>query len=211
MSWYSSDIVESLYQCGCSNSRCYDSFRIFFHLTFAWFMVSLFSFVFVGLPAEQVGAMAAEILLRSINNEACVDEYLQDQVCFPMTTFCVVDITFWLICKRSHEMFRFVSTSRNVSISQQRFNECLTCMPCDILEETLHHSLTLLSFLLLANALVTLSCRISSSRRKQDLGFRKVTVSLPSDLSFQKNLAFRPAAFFLHSVDLSELNRELRL
>ena len=40
----------------------------------------LFYLAFVGLPAEQVGAMAAEMLLRSINNEACVDEYLQDQV-----------------------------------------------------------------------------------------------------------------------------------
>eukprot|EP00112_Aurelia_sp_Birch-Aquarium-sp1_P011250 Seg2366.4 transcript_id=Seg2366.4/GoldUCD/mRNA.D3Y31 product="RNA 3'-terminal phosphate cyclase" protein_id=Seg2366.4/GoldUCD/D3Y31 len=33
-----------------------------------------------GLPAEQVGTGAAEMLLRSISNEACVDEYLQDQM-----------------------------------------------------------------------------------------------------------------------------------
>lgn len=33
-----------------------------------------------GVPAEQVGARAAEMLIRNIECEACVDEYLQDQV-----------------------------------------------------------------------------------------------------------------------------------
>eukprot|EP00794_Sanderia_malayensis_P007830 gene7830-8680_t len=33
-----------------------------------------------GLPAEQVGALAAEILLRNLQQQACVDEHLQDQL-----------------------------------------------------------------------------------------------------------------------------------
>ncbi|XP_065070059.1 RNA 3'-terminal phosphate cyclase-like isoform X2 [Rhopilema esculentum] len=33
-----------------------------------------------GIPAEQVGTAAAEELLKSIRNEACIDEHLQDQL-----------------------------------------------------------------------------------------------------------------------------------
>ena len=37
-------------------------------------------FQYIGIPAEHVGTAAAEELLKSIRNEACVDEHLQDQV-----------------------------------------------------------------------------------------------------------------------------------
>ena len=33
-----------------------------------------------GVPAEQVGQAAAEMLLDNLNHGGCVDEYLQDQV-----------------------------------------------------------------------------------------------------------------------------------
>ena len=35
-----------------------------------------------GIQAERVGSDAAEMLLKNLSFEACVDEYLQDQVGF---------------------------------------------------------------------------------------------------------------------------------
>ena len=35
-----------------------------------------------GIQAERVGSDAAEMLLKNLSYEACVDEYLQDQVSF---------------------------------------------------------------------------------------------------------------------------------
>lgn len=43
-------------------------------------MDHIFSFCAIGVYADKVGIEAAEMLLRNIRHNGCVDEFLQDQV-----------------------------------------------------------------------------------------------------------------------------------
>ena len=43
-------------------------------------MDNIFSFCAIGVYADKVGIEAAEMLLRNIRHNGCVDEFLQDQV-----------------------------------------------------------------------------------------------------------------------------------